>query len=110
MDLWSEIESRMKLLDVALREMSARGQAWAKAESDYRSALAAEELRLKSEGMPATLIKDVSLGSKQVAMLRLDRDCKEALYKAADEAINVYKLQLRVLENQFAREYGQDRG
>jgi len=104
-DLWSEIESRMKLLDVALKEYAARGQMWAEAEAFYRSELAKEELRLKAEGMAATLIKDVAQGSPIVAKASLDRTCKEVLYKSAEEAINVYKLQLRIIENQFSREY-----
>lgn len=104
-DLWAEIESRLKLLDSALHEVSARGQIYARAESDYHYALASEMLRLKADGTPATMVRDVAIGTEKVARLRLDRDCKEALYKAALEAIQVYKLQIRVLENQLQREW-----
>lgn len=104
-DLWTEIEGRMALLDRALKEYARRGENAAAAEQAYRTALATEELRLKADGMAATLIRDVARGSKDVARLAFDRDCKQALYEAAGEAINIYKIELRILENQYAREW-----
>lgn len=105
-DLWSEIEGRMRLLDTALREYASRGRLAAEAERSYREALAKEELTLKAEGHPATLIRDLARGSKEVARLAFERDCAEALYESAGEAINVFKLTIRVLEGELAREWG----
>lgn len=105
-DLWPEIENRVRLLDTALREYSSRGRLAAEAERAYREALAKEELALKAEGHPATLIRDLARGSKEVARLAFERDCAESLYEAAGEAINIYKITIRVLENELAREWG----
>ena len=33
---------------------------------------------------------------------------KEAIYKANQEAINIYKLKIRLLENQISREWSND--
>ena len=105
-DLWSEIQRCLDLLDVALREIGKRGAEYANAEAEYRSALATKILELREEGLPVTITPDVARGTHHIAMLKLDRDCKEAMYKAALEAINTYKLKIRILEAQLQREWG----
>ena len=56
--------------------------------------------------MPVTLIQQVVYGVPEVAEKRFVRDVKEAVYKANQEAINVFKLQIRIIESQLQREYG----
>ena len=51
--------------------------------------------------------RDIAKGEPDTAKLRLDRDITESLYKSCLEGINVYKVKLRVLENQLEREWGQ---
>lgn len=105
-DIWTDIQGRLDLLDVAVKELGKRGRAYAEAESEYRTALATEVLRLREEeGRPVTLVPDLARGNKEVARLKVERDCAEALYKAALEAINVNKIRIRVLESQMDREY-----
>lgn len=104
-DLWTEIQRRLDLLDVALREIGKRGAEYAEAEAEYRAALSSKILELRADGMPVTITPDVARGTQHIAKLKLDRDCKEALYKAALESVNVYKLQIKVLETQLDREY-----
>lgn len=105
-DIWTDIQQRLDLLDVAVKELGKRGRAYAEAESEYRTALATEVLRLREEkGHPVTLVPDLARGNKEVARLKVERDCAEALYKAALEAINVNKIRIRVLESQMDREY-----
>lgn len=104
-DLWTDIQRRLDLLDVSLREVGKRGREYAEAEADYRSALSAKILELRADNMPVTICPDVARGTQHIAMLKMDRDCKEALYKAALESVNVYKLQIKVLEAQMQREW-----
>lgn len=104
-DLWSQINRRLDLLDVALREVGKRGREYAEAEAAYRAALSTKILELRADKMPVTICPDIARGTAEIARLRLDRDCKEALYKAALESIQVYKLQVKVLEAQLDREY-----
>ncbi len=106
-DLWAQIEDRQRLAELGLRELGPRARTYAEAEKAYRIALADRILQLKAEGMPATLLGDLARGDREVARLKVARDCAEALYKAADHAINVYKLEARLLDNQLAREWGQ---
>lgn len=92
-------------LDQALKTLRINGQALAQAEHDYKIELSKKVLELKDEGMPATLISLVIYGKPTIAKLRLERDIAESVYKANEEAINVCKLKLRLIENQLQREW-----
>lgn len=104
-DLMLEIQSRMKTLDVALKEYGKRGKEYAEAERQYRSALAQKILQERDKNTPVTIISDVCRGSAEIADLKFKRDVAEVLYKSAQEALNCYKLQIRVIENQIEREW-----
>lgn len=104
-DLINELGARSSRLDAALREYGKRGREYARAEHDYRVALSQMILRERDKGTPVTIISDVFRGSAEIARKRLERDIAETMYKSAGEAINVYKLQLRLLENQVDREW-----
>ena len=105
-DLIVEIENKNKSLDIALRQIGKRGQEYACAEKAYRVALAQKLLTERDKGTPVTIIGDVCRGNTEIAQLKFKRDAAEALYKAALEACNVYKLQIRLLDNQLEREWG----
>lgn len=104
-DLYLQLQSRVALLDSAMKQIGLRGQKFAEAEHDYRVALAQKILAERDKGTPVTIIRDLCRGDKKVARLKFNRDCAESLYKAGLEACNVQKLQLRLLENQIDREY-----
>ena len=104
-DLMVELQTKVRLLDAALQQLGNRGRADAQAEHHYRVALAQKMLQEREKGTPVTIISDVCRGSKEIARLRFERDVSKVTYEAAKEAINVYKLQIRILENQIDREY-----
>lgn len=101
----SELFRKSEMLEKALSELPKRGRAYADAEQAYRVALAQKMLLLRSDGLPATLIGDVARGDKEVARLKLERDCSEAVYDSAKEAVNVFKKQIDVLREQIDREW-----
>lgn len=104
-DLMLELQNKVALLDAALRQLGARGRDFARAEQDYRVALAQKIAVEREKGTPVTIMSDVCRGDREIARMKFDRDVAEITYKAAMEACNVYKLQLRILENQIDREY-----
>jgi len=104
-DLLIELSSKVALLDKALSEFGNRGRTHAKAEQEYRQALAKKILVERDKGTPVTIISDICRGDPEIARLKLERDISEVTYKAAAEAIQVYKIQIRVLENTIDREY-----
>lgn len=110
MGLYQELQSKISLLDVAVKELRSRGIAYAQAERDYRVALAKAILEEREKKTPATLCSDVCRGREDIAILRFKRDCAEVVYKSAMEAINSLKLEMRLIENQISREWGQAGG
>lgn len=92
-------------LDTALSTCRKNGLASNDAEVQYRIKKSQEILRLKSEGYPATLIPDIVKGLPDVAILYQDKLDKEVIYKANVEAIQVKKLELRIIEADVEREY-----
>lgn len=56
--------------------------------------------------MPVTLINQIIYGIPEVANKRFKRDVSETMYNVALENINSLKLQMRILENQLSREWG----
>ena len=111
MDIVQEIQSKNKLLDLAIKELAANGYDLAKKESEYKKAVTKKSLELRAEDTPVTLIQLTIYGYEDIALLRLERDIAQTKYNANVEYINTLKLQLRILVNQYDKEYGQsDKG
>lgn len=107
MDLYQDICELINKLNQSINMLGKYGKELAEAEREYKIKLRQEALRLRSEkGMPVTLIQQVVYGVPEVADKRFKRDIAEAMRDTAMENINVLKLQIRILENQLQREYG----
>ena len=104
--MWEEIEKYNNLLETAVTEMKSRSRKLAEAEYHYRIALSKRLTELRAEGQAVTHLADIARGEPEIAKLRLNRDIAKGLYDSSQEAINVYKIKIRVLENQYAREWG----
>lgn len=83
------------------------GTAYAEAERAYKIKLRETALRLRSQDMAVGMISMTVYGVPEVAELRFKRDCCEAVYKANIEAINAIKLEIRIINEQLSREWGQ---
>ena len=64
----------------------------------------------QEKNMPVTLIQQIIYGVPEVAKKRFERDIAETMYNVNLESINSTKLQIRVLENQLSREWGNTKG
>lgn len=107
MDLFNELQQKINELNISIKSLRRTGSEFAEAEKDYKIKLREEALKLRAEkGMPVTLIQQVVYGVPEVAEKRFARDIKEAIYNANQEAINSIKLQIRIIENQLQREWG----
>lgn len=104
--MWDEIEKKSKHLDDAIEQLATNGIDLANKEKDYKIALNKKALELRAEDMPVTLINQVIYGYDDIALLRLARDTAQVKYNANLEYINTIKLQIRILENQMQREWG----
>lgn len=106
-DLFQQIEHLQKKLDISVSSLRKTGQDMAEKERIYRMTYTAEVLKLRDQGMPVTLISNVAPGLKPVADAKYDYIVAEAMYSANQDAINSYKLQLRLLDAQLGREWSQ---
>lgn len=108
MDLYEQLKKLTELLNSALREYSKRGKEYAEAYRDYRVAVAKQLLELRDAGMPVTIAYDIARGNEYVADLKMKEIISESLYKSCQEAINTYKLQIKILQEQINKEYGNE--
>jgi hypothetical protein len=104
-DLFLELREKQQCLETALGELGKRGRAKAEAERNYRVALAKIILIERNNGTPVTIISDICRGDKEIAKLKFERDVADVMYSAAMEAIQTYKLGIRMLDSQIDREW-----
>lgn len=108
MDLLQELNSLIKQLDISVKQLRKSGSDYAKAYTDYRIALAKELLILKNEGYAITLAGDIARGKSEIAHLKFEEISKEAIYKANQESINALKLEIKIIQEQINKEYGNE--
>ena len=106
MDLVNEILGLQRQLTASIGQLKRNGVAFAEAERDYKVELNKRVLDLRDEKMAVTLISLIIHGEKSVAELRLKRDIAKTIYETNLEHINATKLQIRIIENQISREWG----
>lgn len=105
-DLFTEIQEKIKQLEISVKSLRNSGREYAQAERDYKILLRQKCLELRTEGMAIGMIQMTAYGVPEVAEARFKRDIAETVYKANQEAINSIKLQLRIIESQLEREWG----
>ena len=109
-ELIQELQAKTRQLEASIKLLRQNGTAYAQAERDYKILLRQECLKLRDEGMAIGMINMTAYGIPSVAEARFKRDVAETVYKANQEAINSIKLQLRLIEGQIQREWGQSNG
>ena len=108
MDLQIELDKQVELLQKSLEKLKKTGSDYAKAERDYKVLLRQEVLKMRDEGIAIGVITLTCYGIPSVAEARFKRDVAEAIYQANQEAINTYKLKIRLIESQIGREWNND--
>ena len=110
MDLWLELERLRNELLVSIKQLRKTGQTKAETERDYYVAKASESLRLKEQGQSVTMIQLIIKGQKEVAEKLFKYHVAEVTHQANLEHVNSTKIQMRILESQISREFGQANG
>ncbi len=105
MEEYKRLEELNNLLTSALGEYKKRGYEYANAYKNYRVAVATKLLELRANDMPVTIAYDIARGDEKVAELKRQEIIAESLYKSCQEAINTYKLQIKILQAQIGTEY-----
>ena len=105
MDLVLELQEQIDKLNVSIKELRKSGSEFASAEREYKIKLREACLQLRKEGMAVGMIDKVCYGIPAVADARFQRDIAETKYKANLEAINVFKLNIKIIQNQIDKEF-----
>ena len=108
MDLYNELQYKQKMLDNSIKSLRKTGIEFAKAEKEYKMAVCKKALELRNTDMPVTLIQTTIYGYPEIAELRFKRDSAEVIYYANREAINGIKLEIKILQEQLNKEYGNE--
>ena len=108
MDLINELQKLLNQLNISIKSLRKTGEEYARAYTDYRVALAKELLILKNEGYAITLAGDIARGKPEIAHLKFKEISNEAIYKANQESINSLKLQIKIIQEQINKEYGNE--
>lgn len=104
-DLMEEMNKLKADLHSSMKLLRQNGEALAKKENAYQVKKAQAVLVMKSQGCSITEISLTIKGQPEVSDALFERDMAKVMYEANQEHINVVKLELRVMENQIAREW-----
>lgn len=105
MDIVNDIQELTKRLNTSVVKLRDYGKELAEAEKNYKIVLRQEALKLRTNGEAVTLINQIVYGIPEVADKRFKRDVAQTMYNVAMENINSIKLQLRILEHQYEKEW-----
>lgn len=103
--LMTELNRMKEELHTSMKHLRKHGEELAQKEHDYQVIKAQTWLTLKESGCTSTELANTIKGQPKVADAMLERDIAKSMYEANQEHINVVKLEMRVIENQIAREW-----
>ncbi len=107
MDIMQEMSTLRVMLDRAVTEAKERGRVLAKCEHDYRLCQSEIHIAAAHRGHACHHPGDLAKGEENIARLCMERDIAQTLYDSSKEAINSYKLQIRIVQEQIQREWNQ---
>lgn len=99
------LQNKRNELNKTLALAKERGFTLAEAERVYKVAKAKFIAKARIEKVAVTLIRDLAQGDADISKLRFERDKAKVLYLNAQEAINIFKLECRIVEAQIKREW-----
>lgn len=102
---YAELWELRQALANALESKRTSGFQLAKNNRAYKVAKASLILKLRSEGMPVTIINDVVAGDEDIADLAFARDCAQVTYDTDQEVINATKKNIGIVQDQINREW-----
>lgn len=102
-ELYEQLDDLTDRLMNELEVCKTSGCQYADNEAEYRKALRLAIIQERDKGTAVTLTSDLCRGRPDIAEKKRLRDCSEAIYKASQEAINVYKLRIRMVDAQITR-------
>lgn len=104
-DLINELQKVKNELRTSMNLLRKHGNELAEREHDYQVIKAQTVLTMKDTGCTMTEIQLSIKGQPRVSDALFERDKAKVLYDTNMEHINACKLEMRIIENQIAREW-----
>ena len=102
-DMYAKRDEIEELLMQEVETFRRSGIKYAENEAEYRKAVRVETLKERARGTAVGLTNDLVRGLDYVADLKQASMSAEALYKSSQEAINVLKIRLRMVNEDIQR-------
>lgn len=99
-----ELKNLISLLNKANSEYPKRAREYASAYKNYRMLLSKEMLLERDKGTPVTILGDIVRGKENVANAKEKEIIAEGLYLSCKEAIQSYKVQIKILKESINNE------
>lgn len=106
-ELHQALDDAMEQAFAANDESRRKGVALATANARFRALRASEELKLKAQGMPATLAHDSVYANEEVNRAAMLAEVAQSDYDAEREAVLLHKREADIIREQIAREWQQ---
>ncbi|MEY8763379.1 MULTISPECIES: hypothetical protein [Clostridium] len=88
-----------KRLDKGADIITSKAKDFAQSEKIYRIALAKEITKLRTEGVPTTLINNLARGNENVADLKFNRDLSQEVLKASHSMLRALETEVSALQS-----------
>lgn len=95
-EIIQEMRHTKNRMDKVIKEVYKQAKLKDAAEREYRQSLAQAILKLKAEGVQATLIPDIARG--QTADLKFSRDIAKSLYDSARDSMETLRTEASLLQ------------
>jgi len=103
-NLINGIKAKNKELSEKNEKLKELGEDMARSKRNYAVDFAKMILQMKSDGKPATLIKELAQGDDNIAELRFQKDNSKVLYDACKSAVFNLRLQVQSYQSLLACE------
>lgn len=104
-DLFGELHQAQEYAHAAIKQLEPTARAKGEAEVAFWAALRNEILRLRAEGQPASVVKDLARGNERVGLLWVRFCSADGIHRATSEEIMLRKKDIDVLRDAIAREW-----
>ena len=102
-DPYIRMHDALRMANAECEQIGPTGAAAGEAEGEYRAALRNAIMRLRADGIPATLVKDIAKGEEQVVRAWVRYCTAEAIHKATIEAEMLHKKEADIYRDEVNR-------
>lgn len=105
--LINELKEKIEMLDKAIERQVYLGTDWCKKKYTYKTAMYKRIMEERANKTPVSILSKICQCSPDIAVIEMEENISEVLYKAEQERINALKIQIKTINDQISREWSQ---